>query len=146
GVPTVVNLDGTGSDTNVGTTYHWTSSPVVPITDTTALVTTANVTTTTTFTLTVTAASGCDSVVTTTVNIYPPHVLSGNPGALCTSDPLLQATLTVTGAGPGSTYNWIVIPPCAIPNVVGNVPSQLFDLSGCGVGNYTFSVIVIDGV
>jgi gliding motility-associated-like protein len=145
GVATVVTLDGTGSDTNPGTTYHWSSSPPAPIADTTALITTATVTTTTTFTLTVTDASGCDSTVTTSVTVYPPPVLTGNPGALCSTDPILQATLTINGAGPGSTYNWIVIPPCAVPNTT-TAQSQLFDLSGCGVGNFTFTVIVTDGV
>src|SRR5258706_9597485 len=85
GVSTVDTLNGTGSDTNPGTTYLWTSSPVVPIANDTLLVTTATVTTTTIFTLTVTATTGCDSVVTTTVQIYPPHVLTGNPGAFCTT-------------------------------------------------------------
>jgi hypothetical protein len=146
GVPTVVTLDGTGSDTNAGTTYLWTSAPVVPITNDTLLVTTANVTTTTTFTLTVSATTGCDSTVTATVQIYPPAVLTGNPGALCTTDPLLQDTIVINGAAPGSSYNWIVVPPCATPNVVGNVQSQIFDLSGCGAGNYTFTVIVTDAV
>jgi hypothetical protein len=145
GIATVVTLDGTGSDTNPGTTYHWSSSPSVPITDTTALVTTATVTTTTIFTLTVTAASGCDSTVTATVNIYPPPTLTGNPGALCSTDPILQATISISGAGPGSTYNWILIPPCAVPNIT-SAQSQLFDLSGCSVGNFTFTVVVTDGV
>ena len=146
GVSTNVTLDGTGSDTNPGTTYLWTSSPPVPITDTTALVTTATVTTTTTFTLTVTATTGCDSVITTTVQIHPPSVLTGNPGAMCTTNPSLLDTIVINGASPGSNYNWIVIPPCAVPNVVGNVQSQIFDLSGCGAGNFTFTVIVTDAV
>jgi gliding motility-associated-like protein len=145
GVATMVTLDGTGSDTNPGTTYQWSSSPPVPIADTTAYpTTTAIVTTTTTFTLTVTAASGCDSTVTTTVNIFPPPVLTGNPGALCTTDPQI-VTLSITGAGAGSTYNWIIIPPCAVPNTT-SAQSQVFDLSGCGAGNFTFSVVVTDGV
>ncbi|MBK5285083.1 MAG: hypothetical protein JJE25_06740, partial [Bacteroidia bacterium] len=145
GLSTVVTLDGTASDTNPGTTYLWTSAPPVPIANDTLLITTATVTTSTVFTLTVTAAGGCDSIVTATVTIYPPHVLTGNPGALCSTDPILQATLAISGAGPGSTYNWIVIPPCASPSST-SLQSQLFDLSGCGVGNYTFTVIVTDGV
>ena len=144
GVSTSVTLDGTGSDTNPGTTYLWTSSPSVPIANDTLIATTATVTTTTTFTLTVTASTGCDSTITTTVNIYPPPTLTGVPAALCTSDPQI-VTVSTNGAGAGSTYNWIAVPPCAVPNTA-STQSQVFDLSGCGVGNYTFIVVVTDGV
>jgi len=145
GVATLITLDGTGSDTTAGTTYHWSSnSPFVIITDTTALVTDAIVSSTTVFYLTVTNLLGCDSVVSDMVHIYPPPVLSASPAFLCASDPLLQSTLTVSGASAGSTYTWTV-PGCAVPNTASGT-SQLFDLAGCGVGSHGFFVDVTDSV
>ncbi|HLG35061.1 MAG TPA: PKD domain-containing protein [Bacteroidia bacterium] len=146
GVATVVTLDGTGSDTNPGTTYLWTSAPPVPIANDTLLITTATVTTTTVFTLTVAAASGCDSTVTATVNVYPPPTLTGNPGALCTTDPLLQAILTITGAGAGSTYEWYLSPDYIYITSSNLDSSSVTTTYPPVVGNYTFIVIVTDGV
>lgn len=145
GVSTLVTLDGTGSDTGAGTTYLWTSAPPVPIANDTLLITSATVTTTTTFTLTVTAASGCDSIVTATVNVYPPPVLTGNPGALCTTDPLIS-TLTVTGAGAGSTYQWYLSPDYIYISSSNADSSSVTTSFPPVVGNYTFTVIVTDGV
>ncbi len=145
GVSTLITLDGTGSDTTSGTTYHWSSNnPTAIITDTAALVTDATVSNTTVFYLTVTNALGCDSIVSDTVHIYPPPVLIASPGFLCTSDPLLQSTLTVFGASVGSTYTWTV-PACAVPNTASGT-SQMFDVTGCGVGSFGFFVDVTDSV
>ncbi len=143
GVSTLITLDGTGSDVTPGTTYHWSSNnPSAIITDTTALVTDATVSSATVFYLTVTNALGCDSIVSDTVHIYPPPVFIASPGFLCTSDPLLQSTLTVFGAGVGSTYTWTV-PACAVPNSASGT-SQTFDVTGCGVGSFGFFVDVTD--
>ncbi|MBP6334520.1 MAG: PKD domain-containing protein, partial [Bacteroidia bacterium] len=68
GVSTNIILDGSGSNTDPGTIYHWTSSSgSSTIVDTTSLITTATASTTTIFTLTVTDVAGCDSVVSDTL-------------------------------------------------------------------------------
>ncbi len=145
GIPTLIALDGTGSD-SVGVTYLWTcSDPTVIITSPSSLITNATVSNTATFFLTVTDASGCSATASDVVNIYPPPLFTATPAFLCTSDPSLVSSLDVTGAGGGSTYNWTTIPGCATPNsAVG--PSQIFDFSICGVGVYNFNITVTDGV
>lgn len=144
GVATLINLDGAGSDT--GLVYNWSSNnPAAIISDTTAYTTTANVSTATVFYLTVTDLTGCDSTYSDTVQIYQPPNLSADVPFLCTTDPLLQSTLTVSGASPGSTYTWDTIPPCAIPSIA-STSSQLFDLAACGVGVFNFTITVNDPV
>lgn len=145
GVLTNILLDGTGSDTNPGTTYSWTSSPSVTINNSTTLNPDADVTTATTFTLTVTDAFGCDSSITTSVNIQPPPVISASPQFLCLADPNLTSLIDITGASPGSTYNWTAIPGCVVPNTT-SASSQSFDFTTCGAGTYTFDVTVTDAV
>ncbi len=144
GVATLINLDGSGSDT-AGATIHWSSNdPSVIIADTTSITTTATVSTQTVFYLTITSALGCDSTASDTVFIVPPPVLSANPPFLCASDPL-QSTLSISGAGAGSSYSWDTIPGCATPTS-STSSSQPFDFSACGVGVYHFVVTVTDGV
>lgn len=146
GTPTPVSLVGTGSTTTGGVIYHWSSNNIsAVIADTTALVTSTTVSTATIFYFTVTDTLGCDSTASDTVNFYPPPIFSASPAFLCTADPSSQSTLSITGAGAGSTFSWDSIPPCAIPNTASG-SSQLFDFSGCGIGVYHFVVTVTDGV
>jgi gliding motility-associated-like protein len=145
GVSTNIVLDGSGSDTNPGTTYLWSNTSGITITDSTLIQASANVNTTTIFSLLVTDALGCDTIVTDTVNIHPiPNITAFNP-FICTSDPTLTATITVNGAGAGSQYVWNTIPGCALPNAA-NDSSQLFDFSSCGAGIYGFDIEVTDGI
>lgn len=146
GVNTPINLDGTGSDTNAGTFYNWSSNNgAAIITDTTSLVTTSNVSTATVFSLTVTDILGCDTTVYDTVNIYPLPVMTAVNPFICTSDPVLTSVVSVSGAGAGSTYVWDTIPSCAIPNAA-NTSSEVFDFTTCGAGFYSFYITVTDGV
>ena len=143
---TTILLDGTGSDTTVGTTYLWTSNnPSAVFADTTALITTATISTATVFYLTVTDTLGCDSTFADTVSVYPtPTIAAANP-FICTSDPVLQSTITISGASPGSTFLWDTIPSCVTPNTA-NSDSQVFDFASCGAGIYNFSILVTDAV
>lgn len=141
GVATAINLDGSLSDP--GMTYAWTSNTGAVITDSTQMSTTSNVSAATIFSLTVTDAFGCDSTSSSTVNIYPPPTFAANPPFLCTSDPVLQSTLTVSGATPGSTFTWTAIPGCVVPNSA-ITESQVFDFGTCGTGVYNFDVTVND--
>jgi hypothetical protein len=53
---------------------------------------------------------------------------------LCTSDPVLVSTVSISGAGAGSTYVWDSIPPCVTPQTPSGA-SQAFDFSTCGTGH-----------
>lgn len=144
GVTTTIILDGSGSNTDPGTTYHWSSNnPGVVITDTTSLFTTADVSTTTIFYLTVSLAGGCDSTVADSVIIFPEPVFTANNPFLCTTDTVLESVLTVNGASPGSVYNWTSIPVCVSPSTSANA-SETFDFLSCGAGSYPFAVTVTD--
>lgn len=146
GTSTVINLDGTGSDTNAGTTYHWVSSnPGFVISDTTALVTTALADGPVVFTLTVTDAFGCDSTASDTVTVFPVPTISVSPGLFCTNDPVRTSFFTVSGASAGSVYDWNIIPGCVSPSSA-NTDTVTFDFSTCSVGTYNFNVTVIDAV
>ncbi len=145
GATITVALNGTGSDTTSGTTYQWSSTPVVSISNSTALNTTATVTGFTVFYLTVTTVLGCDSIAIDTVNIYPVPTISVSPGSICTSSPSKIDTVSINGASPGSTYSWTSIPPCVLPNST-SAQSQAFSFSSCGVGSYSFTVVVTDAV
>ncbi len=143
GVSTLITLDGTGSNTASGTTYLWTSNnPFAIITNPDSMITDASISSTTVFYLTVTDSLGCDSTASDTVFIHPPPVFSASPAFLCVTDPVLQSTLTISGASAGSTYTWTV-PGCAVPNTASGT-SQTFDLAGCGVGSFGFFVDVTD--
>ncbi|REK03386.1 MAG: PKD domain-containing protein [Bacteroidetes bacterium] len=145
GTSTVVNLDGTGSNTAPGTTYHWSSNnPGTLITDTTAMVTTATISTSTVFYLRITDSFGCDSLVTDTVFIHPMPTITTNNPYLCTSDPVLESLISITGAAPSSVYTWTNVPACTSPNFA-NSDSQNFDFASCGAGTYVFDVEVTDG-
>ncbi len=144
GVVTPVVLDGTGSNTVTGTTYLWTSSPAVAIANDTSLNTTSSVNGATQFTLTVTDSSGCDSSAVAQVYIHPLPVISASGPFICNTDPLLQSTITVTGASPGSTYLW-TLPGCVTPGTA-STSSQLFDFATCGLGSFNFDIDVIDAV
>ena len=144
GVNTVINLNGTGSNTDPGTSYNWTSSPLVPINNPASLITTATANTTTTFTLTVTDLNGCDSSISATVNVFPVPVINASPNSLCTSDPDQQITISINGADAGSTFDW-TIPGCVTPNTASS-STHVFDFSSCGPGTNTFTVIVTQGV
>ena len=101
--------------------------------------------TATTFTLVVTDTAGCDSTTTVTVNTYPKPTLTALPNSFCTSDPQpYQSTVTVSGAGVGSTIDWFVVPACFVPNsVTPNSVSQLFDVTACGTGGSPYEVKAI---
>ena len=146
GTNTVVTLDGTGSNTDPGTTYLWSSNNLgALIADSSSLATLADLNTSTVFYLTVTDSQGCDSIATDTVQIYPtPAFLASNP-FLCTSDPSLQSTLEIIGASFGSVYNWTSIAACLVPNTT-NLESQTFDFSACGTGSFVFNVTVTDAI
>ncbi|TAH41806.1 MAG: PKD domain-containing protein [Bacteroidetes bacterium] len=146
GINTVITLDGSGSNTDPGTTYHWSSSnPGAMISDTVNILSSATVSTNSLFFFTVTDAQGCDSVATATVNVYPiPVFISSNP-YLCTTDPLLQSTLQIFGAATGSLYDWTSIPPCVTPTS-SSFDTETFDFTACGPGSYTFDVRVTDAV
>ncbi|MCX6290755.1 MAG: hypothetical protein NT126_03220, partial [Bacteroidetes bacterium] len=146
GVPTLITLDGTGSASGGGITYHWSSNnPSVIISDTTAQVTDATVSSSTIFYFTVSDVSGCDSTVSDTVFIYPVPVFTATPAFLCTADPSALSTLSISGAGAGSVYSWDSIPSCVTPNTASS-SSQVFNFTSCGVGSYHFVVTVTDGV
>ena len=146
GIATVVTLDGSASNSAGGTTYLWTSNdPSVIIVAPTSQSTTATVSQATVFYLTVTDIAGCDSIASDTVFIYPPPLFTATPAFLCTADPSHVSTLSITGAGAGSTYSWYIVPACAVPNTA-NTASQVFDFTTCGVGAFNFSVSVTDGV
>lgn len=140
-----INLSGAGSNVDLGTTFLWTSNPLVAISNDTLLSTTASASTLTVFNLTVTDSSGCDTTVSATLQIYPVPLISASNPFLCTSDPVLQSTVSITGAGAGSTYVWDSIPICVTPQIAGGA-SQLFDFATCGTGVYRFVVTVTDGV
>jgi hypothetical protein len=146
GVNTVVSLDGSGSNTDPGTTYNWTSNNLgALITDTISIATTATLNTSTIFYLTVTDAMGCDSISSDTVQIYPiPAFIASNP-FLCTTDPSLLSTLEIIGAAGGSLYNWTTIPACVSPST-SSADSETFDFVACGAGSYTFNVTVTDAI
>ncbi len=149
GVPTLVQLDGTGSDVLPGTTYIWSSdNPATVYGDSTALDSTANINTPTVFYLTVMNTAGCDSMATDTVNVFTEPVISSNPPFVCTSDIIRQSTVTITGASPASSYIWTMIPPCVNPAIIADssTSSQLFDLAACGPAVDTFVVSVYDSV
>jgi hypothetical protein len=143
GVSTVITLDATGSFNTPATTYLWTSAPAVSITDSSAFSTTANVNGSTQFTLTVTDSTGCDSTISAMVNIHPLPAISANGPFICTTDPVWQSTVTVTGAAPGSTYTWTTIPACVTPSTT-SAASQLFDFTTCSVAGYNFDIDVYD--
>ncbi len=145
GVNTVINLDGSGSNTDPGTTYHWSSNGTAIILDTTSISTTATINTVTTFFLTVTDVLGCDSTVSVSVPIYPLPSLNTSSPFLCTSDTSLLSTLEIIGAASGSIYNWTSVPACVVPNSTSS-DSQTFDFTTCGAGNYVFSVTVTDAI
>ncbi len=146
GVSTSIALNGNGSNTDPGTTYHWSSNnPGVVISDTTLLNTSATVSTSTIFYLTVTDTLGCDTLATDTVNIYPLPVITANDPFICTSDPSLLSTISVSGAGAGSNYNWTSVPSCTNPSSATG-SSQTFDFAACGPGTYTFNITVTDAV
>jgi gliding motility-associated-like protein len=141
-----VNLNGNGSDTTSGTTYHWYSNnPSSTIVDTTAISTIATVSSPTVFYFTVTDSLGCDSTITDTVNFYPLPVFAAFNPFICTSDAVRQSTLTISGTGLGSTFVWDSIPSCVTPSTA-TTSSQTFDFSTCGAGVYHFYVTVTDGV
>ena len=146
GIPITILLDGSGSNTDPGTVYVWTSdNPSAIYADSTAIITTATINTATIFYLTVSDSLGCDSTYSDTVNIYPtPSVSAANP-FICTSDPILQSTISVTGAAPGSTYLWDTIPSCVTP-ASASTASQTFDFTACGAGVYNFSILVTDAI
>jgi len=146
GSVTIISLDGSGSNTDPGTTYFWSSSvPSVLIDDTSVISTSATVSTSATFYLTVTDSLGCDSTASDVVQLYPlPAFLVSNP-FLCTSDPVLESTLEIIGPASGSTYDWISIPPCVVPNT-STFDSQTFDFSSCTTGIYTFTVVVTNSI
>ena len=146
GTSTVISLDGSGSNTDPGTIYHWSSSnPGAMITDTVNILSSATVSTASTFFFTVTDAQGCDSTASATVNIYPIPVFTSSNPFLCTTDPVLQSTLQVFGAAAGSIYDWTGIPPCVTPGST-TFDSETFDFTACGPGSYTFDVRVTDAV
>ncbi len=141
GTPTLITLTGTGSNTATGTTYQWTAVPPVAITNATTLNASATISVSTVFTLSVTDSAGCDSSATATVNTFVPPAIAASPNSLCTLDTSLVSTITITGAGGGSTYNWIQIPACANPNTASTA-SQSFNFAACGAGNLQFTVVV----
>ena len=144
GVTTTITLDGTGSDTNPGTTYLWTSdNPGLTINNANTLIATADVNSPTVFYLLVTDAFGCDSAVSDTVRIQTPPVIGATSPFLCLSDPLLQSLITISGAGSGSTFNWTSVPACVTPNSATG-SAQNFDFATCGSGSYIFNVTVND--
>jgi len=146
GTNTVIQLDGTGSNTDPGTTYLWSgNNPGALIADSSSLSTTADLNTSTVFYLTVTDSQGCDSIASDTVQIYPIPVFFASNPFLCTSDPLLESTLEIIGASTGSVYNWTNIDACLIPNST-NLESQTFDFSACGTGSFVFNVTVTDAI
>ena len=142
---TTILLDGTGSDTTSGTVYLWTSNnPAALFADSSAIVTTATISNATIFYLTVSDTLGCDSTYSDTVSIFPTPSISANP-FICTSDPVLQSTITITGASPGSSYVWDTIPACVTPPTASG-SSQLFDFATCGPGAYNFSILITDSI
>lgn len=146
GSNTLIALNGTGSNTNPGTTYQWSSNnPGVVINGTSLLNATASVSTATVFFLTVRDSLGCDTVATDTVQIHPLPVISANEPFICRSDPSLTSIIRVSGAGAGSNYNWTAVPSCTTPSSATG-ESQTFDFAGCGTGTYTFNIIVTDGL
>jgi gliding motility-associated-like protein len=146
GQSTIINLDGTGSDTNFGTTYSWVSgNPTFPIVDSAALITDAVVDGPVVFYLTVTDAFGCDSTVSDTVTVQPPPTVSVSSAYLCTTDLVRNSTITISGASPGSFYDWTLIPPCVSPST-SSLDAETFDFSTCVAGNYDFNVTVVDAV
>ncbi|MBK7570888.1 MAG: gliding motility-associated C-terminal domain-containing protein [Bacteroidetes bacterium] len=144
GVTTTITLDGTGSDTNPGTTYQWTSNdPGLFITNDNNLIATADVNAPTIFYLLVTDGFGCDSIASDTVQIQTPPTISATPQFMCLADPVLQSVVIISGAASGSTYNWTAVPGCTTPNTAsGSI--QNFDFAACGVGTYVFDVTVTD--
>lgn len=126
--------------------YLWTPSTGLSPSDTIPNPT-ATVSSTTTYCVTITDDNGCisdpDCITITTYD--KPFVTESPSDPLCISSPPVQTTLTVNGAGLGSTYNWYSIPACVVPNT-STLQSQLFDFSACGPGFYCGGVIVTDGV
>lgn len=140
-----INLNGIGSNTNVGTIYNWSANPPAVIFDTTALVTTAIINGTTVFTLKVTSIFGCDSIITKTVHVYPSPTITNSHNSFCTSDTHpWNTTIAVNGAGAGTTYNWFIV-GCSSPSTTSG-QSQTFDMSACPIGTTSFTVITIDGL
>jgi len=143
GVATVITLDGTGSNADPGTTYHWTSNNGATITDTTVISTTSTVSVATVFMLTVTDSVGCDSTASDAVSIHPPPTISATMPFLCVTDTVQMSTITISGASSGSNYNWTTIPGCVVPAAT-TLDSETFDFIACGVGSYDFDITVTD--
>ncbi len=140
-----------GSVIVVGTppvTYQW--SPSAGLNDSTLLCPTANIGATTNYILRITDSIGCISLPDTmTMFVYPKPTIIPQAVNLCASDPDLSDTLTITGAGPGSTYSWC---PSSDTNCVLITSAVAADSSSIIVtlppapGNYCFTAIVTDGV
>lgn len=146
GVMTNIFLDGTGSDSNIGTTYLWTSdNGSVIINNSNLLMADANVNGQTVFYITVTDGFGCDSTASDTVFIQTPPVINATNPFLCMADPIRQSLITISGASSGSTYNWTTVPVCTTPNTASG-SAQNFDFASCLSGPYSFDVTVIDSV
>src|SRR5205085_3660477 len=118
-------------------------TPAALIADSSQFTTTADVSGATQFTLTVTDSAGCDSSISAMVNIFPAPSISANGPFICTTDPVLQSTVSVNGAAPGCTFTWTNIPACVTP-VTTSASSQTFDFATCGVGAYNFDIDVYD--
>lgn len=127
-------------------TFAW--SPGTGLNDSTAQNPIAFVTGPATYCLVVRDSIGCTSdTVCINIDVYPPPSISAAPGVLCATDPNLQATLSVTGAGAGSTYAWGISPDYATITAANADSSNVTASFPTGVAaTYNYSCIVTDGV
>ncbi len=141
--PTLITLDGTGSNTSAGTTYSWSASPAVIISNATSLIASATITAPTTFTLTVKNTIGCDTSISVSVQLGQKPTIATANSSFCMSDTAKKSIINVSGAAGSSKFMWDTIPACASPSSA-STSSQMFDLSTCTAGNYHFHVTVTD--
>jgi len=127
-------------------TYAW--NPSYGLSDSTIQNPIATVSVSTQFCVLVRDTIGCPSDTTCiNVNVYTSSLVIGSPKALCASDPNLNTTFTVSGANPGSTYQWYLSPD--FPKIdSASVDSSTIRASfPTGVATtYHFTCIVTDGV
>src|SRR5205085_2502852 len=81
-----------------------------------------------------------------TINEFPPPTVTPSSVNLCTSQLPLQNTFTVSGAGPGSIFEWSQSPDYSLITSTAVDSSDITADFPPTPGTYDFVVVVTDGV
>ncbi len=101
----------------------------------------------TSYCVTVTDAKGCTSNPDcVTINEFPIPSVSASSANLCTTQLPLQNTFTVSGAGPGSTFEWSLSPSYSLITAAAPDSSDITADFPPVPAAYNFTVVVSDGV